>query len=258
MPSLRDRFFTPKVAYAIVSPSAIVATGAAAALGIIAFGPLGVIAGVLGLAARVGLAIPRGAPRVDRIDPFVLDEPWRRLTQDALAARRQFNEAVGRTAGGPIKDRLTRIGETISAQVDDAWATARAGHELSRAAQRLETRQAVQELDRLRASGSVSDTARATEVSLVAQIEAAQRMSGTITQTNERLQLLNARLDEAVSRCIELSVGAFRADQFAQVENDLGGITHELDALRQAVDDTQQIEDGTALPGTPQAGGSTG
>ena len=63
--SFRDRFFSPKVARAVTSPSAILATGAAAAVGRGSpFGPFGRrSAGLLGYAARVGLAIPRERPR---------------------------------------------------------------------------------------------------------------------------------------------------------------------------------------------------
>ena len=267
--SFRDRFFTPKVARAIVSPSAIVATGAGAALGILVASGWGIPVAAIGLAVaalavRVGVAIPRDA-RPDRIDPFTIDEPWRRLVQDALAARRQFADAVGRTLPGPIRDRLTTIGERIEDNVSEAWATARAGHALSDAYKRVDVAGAQQELDAVRSGNAGSAASAATIEALEAQLATARRMSDTISTTHDTLRLLNARLDEAVTRCIELSVGAFRPDQFAQVEGDLGSITGELESLRQAIDVTADAErhgvgsvTSEGLSGQGLSGGSTG
>jgi hypothetical protein len=88
--SFRDRFFSPKVAHAVTSPSAILATGATAAVGALAFGPIGLLAGLIGYAARVGIAIPRGG-RGPRIDPFGVKDPWRRFVSDALSTRRRYD-----------------------------------------------------------------------------------------------------------------------------------------------------------------------
>jgi hypothetical protein len=59
--AFRDRFLTPRVARAITSPSAIVATGAGAAAGIlVGLGPVGAVAlGAAALGARVLAAVPR-------------------------------------------------------------------------------------------------------------------------------------------------------------------------------------------------------
>lgn len=258
MPSFRDRFFTPKVATAMVSPSAIAAAGSGAAVGVLAGGaggPLGAVIGglvgaVAGWATRVGVAIPR-SPQRDRIDPFTLQEPWRALVRDALAARTQFTDAVRRTPAGPIKERLATIGAEIDDLIDEAWAAARGGHELAAAYSRIDAQGAQRELDRL---GTVDDgaspTLRATAAALQAQVATAQRMYGTITATRDRLQLLNARLDEAVARCIELSVGAFRPDAFAEIEGDVLEMTGELEALRSALDETAAAERYGAAPRT--------
>ena len=259
MLSFRDRFFTPKVAQAIVSPSAILAAGAGAALGIlVASGPLMPVAavglGAAALAVRVGLAVPR-APREDRIDPFTVDEPWRRLTQDALAARRQFTEAVGRTRPGPIQDRLGEIGSRIEEHVREAWATARSGHALSEAYRRLDPAEDQAALAALMPETGWDDTTRATAASLQAQIDTARRMYDTMTRTQATLGLLNARLGEAVTRCIELSVDAYRPERFSEVESTLGQINDELDAVRQAIEVTAEVERSGSAATSGGAGG---
>lgn len=258
MPSFRDRFLTPKVAQAIVSPSAIVATGAGAALGIlVASGPMMPVAavglGALALAVRVGLAVPR-APRGERIDPFQLQEPWRRLTQAAIASRLQFQRTAGQIPPGPIRDRLQAIGGQIDHMVDDVWATAKGGHRLDAAYAQLNPAEDAAALDALRRRGVADPTAQATEASLLAQLDAAQRIATTRTQAEDRLRLLNARLEEAVARCIELSVGGFRPDEFAALEGSIGSITDELEALRQAVEVTQAIGRGGATAGGSATG----
>ena len=92
--SLRDRFFTPPVARAITSPTAILAVGVGAGIAILAGGGvIGAIAlGAAAFAGRVAAAIPR-APQEERIDPFTLSEPWRHYVQDAVHAHRRFKDA---------------------------------------------------------------------------------------------------------------------------------------------------------------------
>ena len=247
MLSFRDRFFTRKVSTAMTSPLAIVAAGGGAAAGILAggaAGPVGaVVGGIIGAivawSARVGLAVPK-APKKDRIDPFTIAEPWRRLTQDAMAAKRQFNDAVGRTSPGPIRDRLATIGERIDDSVEEAWAAARAGHELTDAYSRLDVASTQRELEAINATAAAPRSAatQATVTALEAQLATARRMYQMITDTREGLQLLNARLDESVAHSIELSVGAYRPEAFNEVEGDLGSITDELEALRGALEET--------------------
>lgn len=244
--SFRDRFYTPVVARAMTSPLAIVLAGAGASAGIVAGsgGVPSVIGGVLGAVAawglRVGLAISRGESS-DRVDTSGLDEPWRHLTEDALAARRQFYETVGRTKPGPMRDRLDSLGRRIDASTTEIREVARAGHELSIAARRIDVEVAQRDIERVTAKQSVSElsaTTQATVRSLEAQIATAARLRTTIVQTNDRLELLNARLDEAVAGGIELSVGSFRPDEFTSVEQMVDSIADELEAVRSALDDT--------------------
>ena len=256
--SFRDRFFTPKVAKAIVSPGAIVSTAAGASVGILTGEPLAAIGlGLAGFVGWVAAAIPR-KPRRDRIDPFALSEPWRRLTTETVSARDRFRATVQRTSEGPIRDRMESLVPQIDESVHEAWETARAGHALSDAYKRLDPGAAAREIERVRAA-SPSDARDRTLASLERQLDSARRMNETIETTEAQLRLLNERLDESVAQCIELSVGAYRADGFDQVSGSLGRINDELEALRGAVAETRSW---TAPPSMPESraegGGTTG
>ncbi len=238
-PSFRDRFFTPKVARAIVSPSAIVATGAGAAAGILVAGPIGaVVGGALFFAGRVAAAIPRKGPRA-RIDPFSLGDPWKRLVRDALAARDQFEQAIRSTRPGPLRDRLRSIGARVDEGVDECWEVGRAGHALAQARRRIEVPEIERELAML--GTPETPTGEQTVAALQAQLDTARRMDQTIRETHDRLRLLNARLDEAVTRSIELSVSTGAEGQLDQVGRDVTAITHDMEALRQALEETRQL-----------------
>src|SRR5918998_325948 len=132
-PSFRDRLLTQRGARAITSPVGILA------------GVVMAVAAVLGLpvwaAVLLGLAVwalngwrllPR-APRPERIDPFTVQEPWRRFVQDALQARNRFADAVTRVQPGPLRDRLDEIGQRMQTGVDECWQVARRGEALTRA-----------------------------------------------------------------------------------------------------------------------------
>ncbi len=235
--SLRDRFFTPKVAHAIVSPTAILATGAGIAVGILTgLGPIAaVVGGAVALAARVGLAIPRGEAGA-RIDPFSLNDPWRRLVRDAQAARVQFWDAIRGTRSGPLKERLADIGRGIDEGIEECWAVAKAGHALSQARRRIVVPEIERELAML--GTPTTPTGEETLAALQAQLSTARRMDDTINETHDRLRLLNARLDEAVTRSIELSVSSASDGQIDQVGQDVTAITQEMEALRQAIEET--------------------
>jgi hypothetical protein len=249
-PSLRDRFFTPQVARAVTSPSAIVARGAGAALGVLAVGgwagiPAAIVGALVLLAGRVGLAIPRGGR--EHIDPFVLGEPWRRLVQDAQAAKTEFARAVRRARSGPLRDRLADIDRRLDEGVVECWKVAQAGHALADARRRIDVPAAQRELEEVERAGYANETTAPTVEAIEAQLATARRMDETITATRDRLRLLNARLDEAVTRAIELSVSTTDDEQFASVGADVSSITMEMEALRQGIEETDAAS-GTARP----------
>ena len=74
-----------------------------------------------------------------------------------------------------------------------------------------------------------------------------QRLDRVIDDAEGRLRLLNARLDEATARTIELSVQASDVEELGGLGQDVDAMVEEMEALRQAVEETGG---GTAVAGT--------
>jgi len=250
----RDRFFTPRVARATTSPGAILATGIAAAAGVLAFGPFGVLAGLAGYAARVALAVPRN-PRGERIDPFAVNEPWRRFVSEAVQAQRRFAQAIKGMAAGPLQERLAEIGTRLDTGVEEVWRIARRGQLLAGARRQIDVRDAQWQLGQLPRAAEGSPQYQ-TAQALQAQIDTAARMDGVINETIARLQLMDARLDEMVTRAVELSVQADTSADLGGLGADVDGLVTEMEALRQALEDTSGRTPSVVEEPPPSAAGS--
>lgn len=259
--SFRDRFFTPPVARAITSPSGILLAGAGAAVGIVAGLPV-LAAAAVGAAAwavRVAVAVPRN-PSGRHIDPFTLQDPWRRFVSDALSARRQFDEAVGQARAGPLRDRLSEIADRVATGVEESWRIALAGQAMADARARIDVGDIQYQLAQLElppgATPPPGSALAGTYDALQAQLGTARRMDAVIVDTRDRLRLLDARLDEAVTRAIELSVRAQGAEDLGALSQDVDSLVGEMESLRQALDETEApgLPPPAPGPGTPRPG----
>ncbi|HEX9992557.1 MAG TPA: hypothetical protein VGB14_06495 [Acidimicrobiales bacterium] len=242
--AFRDRFFTPQVARAIMSPLGILLAGAGAAAGILAGLPIAAAAavGAVAYGARVAVAIPRPRRGPD-VDPFALKEPWRHFVQDAQQARNRFEAAIRGTRPGPLQDRLKEIGERVATGVEEVWAVARQGHAFERALGHLDVRQTQAQLAQVERNmdepWAHGTNLERTAQALRSQLASAERMYGTVQQAGETLQLLNAQLDEAVARAIELSVTANDVSDLETLGTDVDSVVQEMEALRQALEETE-------------------
>lgn len=250
MASFRDRFWSPPVARAVTAPGSILLAGGAAAVGIVATAPLslplgvlaGIVAGGLAYGGRVLAAVPRdtGTPR---LDPFAVDEPWRRFVIDAQAARRRFDEAVRTMDRGPVRDRLVEIGERLDDGLAETWRVARRGHNLTAARAGIDDAGIAAELAEAERIAGTSADPRAirTVEALRAQLGSAERMDAVIADTVSTLRLLDARLDEAVTRAIELSSGGTDVAHASVVDGEVDGIVGEMEALRTALEEAGAV-----------------
>jgi len=249
--SLRDRFFTPPVARALTSPTGILAAGAGAALGIVVTAPVsvplavvgGVIGGAVGLGARVAAAIPRG-PKPERIDPFAVEEPWRHAVIDAIRARSRFTQAVDTFRAGPLRDNIASVGTRLQDAVDECWRVAQQGQLVADGRKSINDREVGSDLREAQTAqaahtasgGPPNDTQARRIASLESQLATAQRLDDLMASTKDQLDLLNARLDEIVTRAIELSVSN-QVSGVGSLGDDLGGIVEDLTTLRLAMED---------------------
>ncbi len=235
-----------------MAPRAIVLTGVGAALGILVGGGFtgAFVLAVLFwlLATSVPVARRYFQNRAEGIDPFSLREPWRSYVRGAMQAQSRFRQAVSQVAPGPLKDRLATIGERLDQGVLETSRVARRGQSLEDARRQIDADGAQQELLALEQSTgqSTAGTSLAgTAEALQAQLATAQRIDKVLNDTYDRLRLLDARLDEAVARSLELSVTADDPGDLGGLDSSVGEILEEMEALRLGL---EEAEGGTALP----------
>lgn len=182
------------------------------------------------------------------IDPFAVNEPWRRFVQDALRARGRFDEAVAAARPGPLRDRLVEIGGALDDGVATTWATARQGQVLREARRRIDTHQVSRRLETFRTS--TDPNAERTIHSLEAQLASARRLDEVTAAAESKLRLLQAELEEAVARAAELSVRAGDAAELAGIGSEIIEVTDQMEALRLALEETSRA--GAPVPDPPE------
>ena len=245
MASFRDRLLTRQGAYAVTSPGAILAGGAAAAAGIAA-GIALPVAAIAGAAAYAGVALarlPRAAARPE-VRPQTLRSPWREFVEEAMDARDRFDRAVAGARTGPLRSRLQSIADRVAEGVEESWRIATHGQALEDALGQLEPLATVEaRLAEVRAEQDAAgrgDDARlaGTVQALESQIASTRRIGEVARDTRDRLRLLDARLDEAVARAVELSLRAGDATDATGLGSDVEAIVTEMESLRVALEET--------------------
>ena len=252
---------------AAASPFGLGAGAVAVLVGLLAGAPVvGVALGVVLWAAVAVLVLlrrsasgPGSAAGVGRrdtrgIDPFALGEPWRFFVRDALQARARFREVVGRAPAGPIRARLDDIGRRLDEGVGQVWATAQQGDTLRQARRRIDVAALTRRLDDARSAAAAEtaadplgteDIATRTVASLQSQLESAARMDEVTQRTEQRLTLLQAQLDESVTRAAELAASSADVSALTSVGTDIDHRVEEMEALRLALEETGRLQPGT-------------
>jgi hypothetical protein len=244
---LPEQFRTPAVARAVVSPSALLLAGAGTAAAILGGVPLiGALAiGASAWAVRVAVAgLRRRGPRKEVIDPFAIGEPWRRFVQDAQSAERRFEDTVRRTPEGPLQDRLRDLGERIHAGVREGWRIACQGANLQKGLRQFDIKDIRRELAMVEAEiegagRHASASLKRTRDALVAQDASFERVRAVAEDARDRLRVLNAQLDEAVARAIELSLSSTDPGDISLLAGDVDSLVDDLESLRRAIEETE-------------------
>ena len=240
---LPERARTPAMARAITSPSALLLAGAGMSGAILAGLPIVAAAavGILAWGARVAMALPR-RPREERVDPFTVSEPWRHFVTDALQAQTKFRQTVVRARAGPLRDRLADLGRRLDDGVQECWRIARQGDGLQAALGHLDidsTRQELQRTQREVTAASPEErlSLERAEAAVRSQLEAAERIQRVARDAATRLRVLNAQMDEAVARAVELSVTSASEADLSPLSADVDSLVGELESLRLALED---------------------
>lgn len=249
---LPERARTPAVARAVTSPGALLLAGAGMSVAILAGLPMAAAAAVGALAwgARVAVAVPR-RPREERIDPFAVGEPWRQMLTDALQARTRFGQTVRRARPGPLRDRLEELGGRLDHGVRECWRIARQGDAMESALAHIDRRGAERDQAELqreirRADGPERPSLERALAAVQAQLASADRIEGVSRDARTRLRVLNAQMDEAVARAVELSVTASDTADLTPLSADVDSLVTHLEALRLALDETSAVATGAA------------
>lgn len=235
---LRDRFYTPTTARAILSWRLLPAIAVGAGLTVVGapiIASLAVGAGLYG--GLVALAMPKGPDR-PRIDPFTVQEPWRQLVQGAQRAETKLHDTIEAAGDGPVKERLRSIGDKLDHGLDETWRIARRGHEIDQAVNRLDPTSLRSKLASLqqRADTTPADDVTAAIESVEAQLDSVERLKEQSTRTANTLRLNQSRLDELAARAAEVGIGTADTDAY---EHDVEDLVIELESLRLAIEETR-------------------
>ena len=214
---LPEHLKSRKTAEAITAPSAILLAGAGASLGILGGLPL-VAAALVGLgayAARVAFGLPR-RPRRERIELASLPEPWRNFVREALDAQRRYRKACSSAQPGPLRDRLTEIGQRIDQGVHEVYRVARRGAALEGGLTTVDAGNARREL--------------------------AEIVNGMPSEIRSGLE----RVIESGEDVAELG----------GLGGDVDALVGEMEALREELEDAGKASRGDQLPTLPEPAGS--
>ena len=235
--SFSDRFFTPRTARAMLSWRIVLAAAIGLVAGLLGMDPAAAIGlGLAVCAATVVAAMPAGSGR-STIDPFALSEPWRRYMQSAQRSRNALHDTVRGATEGPLKERLADVARRLDEAIEESWTIAKRGDEIDAAINRIDPVRLRSQLETLGGSGG-SDAGSAAVESVESQLASAERLRQLSASTADRLRLTQVRLDELVARAAEVSVG--RTDS-AAYEHDVDNLVIELEGLRQAVAETNEL-----------------
>jgi hypothetical protein len=261
VPALRDELRSLNPTRVAVSPPAVGGLAAGAILAAVAGLPaiaVGVVAAAGWLCGAAAssvrrLAARRRLPTVEtgaaRPNPYAVPQPWRDLVADVLRSQQRFAQTAAASKDGPLRFQLERLSRRLDDGVRECWAIAQRGAGLAKAVDRLDPgeihrRLTLVEDQRAKAEAGSASAARLekTAEAVRAQLESVERIQAVAEDTRSRLQLLAARLGEAVAGAVELSVGQGQVVEFDTLATSVDAVVGELEALRMAVADTEVAE----------------
>lgn len=176
---------------------------------------------------------PAPVDPVAHLDPRAVPARLVPVVGEAVQARGRWLALVGTLRPGPLRDRLGELGARIDAGVLEVYGTAVRIGEVEHVLGALDVREATaayKAAKRRAAQGAPPPEMDALE----ARFASVQRMLNVVADAEERLRVLDARLDAAVARGAEVAVTA-DAGSITSLDADLADVVAELGALRGAM-----------------------
>ena len=175
---------------------------------------------------------PRTEPDpLAHIDPAAAPRRFAGAVSEALAARRRFVELLDGLRPGPVRDRLAALAPRIDAGVTAVWDAAQRAGEMERVLATLDPERVTDEYKQARRSGADPTVVAAHE----ARFSSVQRLLNTIDDIDDRVRLLDVRLDGAVARAAEVALASGAGAD--ELDAELADVVDELGALRSALDE---------------------
>jgi hypothetical protein len=255
----------PALLRAATSPTAVGAAAVGAGVGVLAQSVVvGVVLAAAGWCGRMGVAVVQrrrreavARPHPAELDPWSVPEPWRQMVQQAASAQHRFEEAVEGWPPGPMRERVWSLRGDFFREFAAVGSLATRGATLSGWSGGIPdpTRAAsaglATDLERTRAErvglgdrapDRVADLARR-EHALAAQIRAIQLSERAARSLEDRLRVIVARLDEAVTHLVGLGIDAGDGGGLDQVAAVLNRLDDELGALTAGIEATRTTPD---------------
>ena len=169
---------------------------------------------------------PESAPELAPLPPR-----WAPAVAEAVEVRVRWHEVVAGLREGPVRDRLTELGDKIDAGVRAVHATASRAADAERIAAALDADKVTDDYKRAKRDPS---TDPALLEALTARFTSVQRVLNALDDVEQRLRLLDARLGAAVARGAEVALTAGSgSDELGQ---ELDAVVAELGALQSSLD----------------------
>jgi hypothetical protein len=198
------------------------------------------------LLARRPKSLTRGSSAGARIDPFTVQEPWRRYVQSALQSRRRLDSVIAQRADGPLRDRLNDTIRQIDDIVARVWEAAQEGHHIGSASRLVDLPNVERRMQAAESQLSDAPEDRRAPIesslaSLRGSVEVGKRLLAERDTASDRLRDLNARLDELVVRAIEVSATSTAGVDADSLRADLEALVIDVEGLRQGMVETKRL-----------------
>jgi hypothetical protein len=169
-------------------------------------------------------------PIARQVDPAQAPRRLAPVVADALDARRRYQDLVAGLRPGPVQERLGSMQAQLDAGVLAVGETARRVGELERILASLQPDRVTDEYKRAKRSDADPEVMAAHE----ARFGSVQRLLNAVDDADERLRLLDVRLDGIVARGAEVALGS--GGDLDALDAELASVVSDLGALRAGLD----------------------